>query len=179
MHVNRQSSFGGTVASSPGLCKQATWQLSRTVREDPARLVRVWEDEVISRIVNLDALPADFSFTAARPCDATEIDAEFEKSLSPLERTLRRPLGKLTDQYRKAVLEHLHGGVATLNELPTRLREAAKLQNILYHMSWSAPDDGGASIPRFVDRQFTCLIPKWIESFWIRSNATLQKSRAP
>ena len=96
---------------------------------------------------------AIFSFTATKRYEATEIDAALESWLPTLERALTNPLGKLIDQYGKAVRDHPDAVVETLDALLDDLREAARLRNVLCHGSWSAPDDNGASVPRFVDQK--------------------------
>ncbi len=95
---------------------------------------------------------AIFSFTTIRRYDPAEVDAEFEKWLPTLEKALTNPLGKLIDQYGKAVRDHPEATVEGLDVLLNHLREAAKLRNVLCHGSWSSPDVNGASLPLFVDQ---------------------------
>ncbi len=94
---------------------------------------------------------AIFSFTATKRYEAAEVDTAFEKWLPTLEGALTNPLGKLIDHYGKAVRDHPDAVVEALDALLDRLREAARLRNVLCHGSWSVPNENGASVPRFVD----------------------------
>ena len=96
---------------------------------------------------------AIFSFTAMKRYKAAEVDAAFEKWQPTLEGALTNPLGKLIDQYGKAVRDHPDAVADGLDVLLDRLREAARLRNVLCHGSWSAPDENGALFPQFVDRK--------------------------
>ena len=96
---------------------------------------------------------AIFSFTATKRYKATEVDAAFEEWLPTLKRALKDPLGGLINLYGKAVRDHPVAAVEDLDVLLDRLREAARLRNVLCHGSWSAPDQNGASVPLFVDRK--------------------------
>ena len=97
---------------------------------------------------------AIFSFTATRPYDASEIDAEYEKWLPKLERALTDTLSKLITEYKKAVQDHPHATSEDLDSLITNLRTASTFRNVLCHGSWiKPPDANGASLPFFINNK--------------------------
>ena len=96
---------------------------------------------------------AIFSFTATRIYEEAEIHQAYTEWLPKLEGALIDPLGKLIDAYGKAVRDNPHAVIANLDELLGDLRNASQKRNILCHGSWRLPDESGASIPFFVNRQ--------------------------
>ncbi|MHB1187664.1 hypothetical protein [Thiobacillus sp.] len=110
---------------------------------------------------------AIFAFTATRPYSDTEINDAYEQWLPKLQRALFDQLGRLIDTYEKAVLEHPDATVSNLAELLDDMRAASKIRNVLCHGSWRRPDQNGASVPFFVNRQnerFVTPIDKaWLE----------------
>ena len=96
---------------------------------------------------------AIFSFTATRPLEPSELNDAYQKWVSTLEKALTDPLGKLIDNYERAVKEHPHASAQDLGNLIRCLREASKIRNVLCHGSWPPPDLQGASRPRFVDKK--------------------------
>lgn len=96
---------------------------------------------------------AIFSFTATRPYSMDEIEAAFEKWLPKLERALSDPLGKLINEYEKAVRDHPKANFEDFENLLFQLRESARIRNVLCHGSWRVPNSEGASIPLFVDNK--------------------------
>jgi hypothetical protein len=96
---------------------------------------------------------AIFSFTATTHYDESQLDAAFEKWVPTLERALTDPLGNLIDAYGKAVRGNSEATIVNLDDLLSDLRKAAALRNVLCHGSWRRPDENGASLPFFVNRQ--------------------------
>lgn len=96
---------------------------------------------------------AIFSFTATMPVSPHEVDAAYERWSRQLERALIDPLGKLIDDFGKAIKEHPEAAVENLDELLSELRKAAELRNVLCHGSWQSPNEKGGAVPRFVDRR--------------------------
>lgn len=96
---------------------------------------------------------AIFALSATKPYEPAEIDAAYEKWSRRLERALTDPLGDLIGEYEKAVREHPDATSDDLDYLICRLREAARIRNVLCHGSWQAPDSQGASVPLFVDKK--------------------------
>ena len=96
---------------------------------------------------------AIFSFTATKPYSASEIEAAFEKWLPKLKRALSDPLGKLINEYEKAVREHPKASYKDLDDLLLVLRKSSRIRNVLCHGSWRAPNSEGASIPLFIDNK--------------------------
>ncbi|WP_027160970.1 hypothetical protein [Mesorhizobium sp. WSM1293] len=96
---------------------------------------------------------AIFAFTGTRDVPAQEIEAEFEKWLSTLQKALSDPLGGLIDAYGKAARQHPNTTITNLQDLLDDLRRAAELRNVLCHGSWRIPDSAGRSIPFYVDRK--------------------------
>ena len=96
---------------------------------------------------------AIFAFTATRPYEEAEIQKAYAEWIPKLERALSDPLGNLIDVYGKAVREHGGATIDNLDELLRSLRKATEMRNILCHGSWGLPNDSGASVPFFVNRQ--------------------------
>ena len=96
---------------------------------------------------------AIFAFTGTRDVPAQEIEAEFEKWLSTLQKALSDPLGGLIDTYGKAARQHPNTTITNLQDLLDDLRRAAELRNALCHGSWRIPDSAGRTIPFYVDRK--------------------------
>ena len=96
---------------------------------------------------------AIFLFTATRRYDELEIKKAYDEWLPKLERALIDPLGKLIDAYGNAVRDHPDAKADHLEDLLSDLRKAAALRNVLCHASWQAPDENGASVPFYVNRQ--------------------------
>jgi hypothetical protein len=96
---------------------------------------------------------AIFALTATRSYDESEVESAYEKWLPKLEHALFDPLGNLIDIYEKAVREHQDAATDSLDELLEDLRKASKMRNVLCHGSWRSPNDFGASLPLFVNRQ--------------------------
>lgn len=96
---------------------------------------------------------AIFALSGTRPYEEDEIKSAYEKWLPKLERSLYDQLGGLIDSFGKAVREHPKSTINNLDELLMDLKEASKMRNVLCHGSWQSPDDSGASLPLFVNRQ--------------------------
>lgn len=95
---------------------------------------------------------AIFAFTATRQIPPDQIEIEYEKWLSILERALVDPLGGLIDSYGSAARKHQN--VPTyLDDLLKKLREAAVWRNTICHGSWRTPDEQGRSLPLYVDKK--------------------------
>lgn len=102
-------------------------------------------EEVLGRAI--------FSFTGTRNYDERDVQKAYMDWLPTLKRALSDPLGGLIDSYSKAVRENSSSTITNLNDLVEDLREASKIRNVLCHGSWGMPDETGASIPRFFNRQ--------------------------
>ncbi|MDP2854064.1 MAG: hypothetical protein Q8O28_07430 [Smithellaceae bacterium] len=96
---------------------------------------------------------AIFALSGTRPYEENEIKSASEKWLPILERALYDQLGGLIDSFGKAVREHPKSTINNLDELLVDLKKAAEMRNLLCHGSWGSPDDSGASLPLFVNRQ--------------------------
>ncbi len=96
---------------------------------------------------------AIFALTGTRPYSEEQLAVEDSKWQSKLEKALSDPLGGLIDTYAKAVREHPDCVVDGFDCLENDLREASKIRNVICHGSWDAPDEAGASLPFFVNRQ--------------------------
>ena len=95
---------------------------------------------------------AIFSFTARKPCEASELEEAYRKWLPTLEKALTDALGRLVDGFERVVREHPSASVPDLDELLADLRKAARIRNVLCHASWRPPDAAGASTPLYVER---------------------------
>jgi len=93
---------------------------------------------------------AIFAFTATTQYEESELGEAFKNWLPTLERALIDPLGKLIDQYGKAVHNNSNATIENLNELLNALRDASVIRNVLCHGSWRLPDGNGKSVPFFV-----------------------------
>jgi hypothetical protein len=96
---------------------------------------------------------AIFALSGTRPYEEDEIIRAYEKWLPKLERSLYDQLGGLIDSFGKEVRKHPKSTITNIDELLLDLKEASKLRNVLCHGSWRPPDDSGASLPLFVNRQ--------------------------
>ena len=95
---------------------------------------------------------AIFSFTAMKPYEAREVEKAYREWAPRLERALTDPLGRLVDDFERAVTEHPTARVPGLDELLADMREAARIRNVLCHGSWRPPNAEGASTPLYVER---------------------------
>ncbi len=96
---------------------------------------------------------AIFVLTGTRPHPEDEFQAAYEKWLPVLEKSLHDPLGGLIPTYCKAVRDHPDADDEGLDDLLKELRKAAELRNVFCHGSWKEPDEAGASLPFFVNKQ--------------------------
>lgn len=96
---------------------------------------------------------AIFAFTTTRPYCDTEINEAYEQWLPKLQRALSDQLRGLIDTYGKAVREHADATITNLTELLEDMIAASKIRNVLCHGSWRIPDQNGASVPFFVNKQ--------------------------
>lgn len=96
---------------------------------------------------------AIFALSGTRPYEEDEIKSAYEKWLPKLERSLYDQLGGLIDSFGKAAREHPKLTINNIDELLMDLKEASKMRNVLCHGSWRSPDNSGASLPLFVNRQ--------------------------
>ncbi len=102
-------------------------------------------EEVLARAI--------FALTATRSYAEAEIEAENKRWVAKLEKTLSDQLGGLIDTYGKALREHPRSKLDGFKELIGDLRKASKIRNVICHGSWGTPDETGASLPLFVNRQ--------------------------
>ena len=96
---------------------------------------------------------AIFAFTATQRYSKDEIDAAYAAWLPKLERALTDQLVNLAEAYGKATRDNPDTSTENVSDLVDSIRDAAVLRNVLCHGSWRTPDDRGASIPLFVNRQ--------------------------
>lgn len=95
---------------------------------------------------------AIFAFTATKQYNEDEIHKEYDKWLLKLKNALSDQLFNLIETYEKAVKEHPESTIENLDKLVEQLKEASKIRNVLCHASWRFPNQEGASIPFFVNR---------------------------
>ncbi len=101
---------------------------------------------------------AIFCFGFTRPYNEAETDSEFIEWLGEkTEKTLTAQLYALIEEYKQAVERHPDTPAVIrerLDDFITELHTAAEFRNILCHASWeTTPDENGASIPFFVNRE--------------------------
>lgn len=96
---------------------------------------------------------AIFAFTATRRYPADEIEDAYEEWLPKLERALTDQLVNLAEAYGKATRDNPETTTENVSDLVDDIKAAAKIRNVLCHGSWRAPDENGASVPLFVNRQ--------------------------
>ena len=96
---------------------------------------------------------AVFAFTATTPYSEEEIKLAYEKWLPKLESLLSDQLWNLTESYGKAVREHPEATIENIDDLLDDLKKASKIRNVICHGSWRTPNDVGASVPFFFNRQ--------------------------
>ncbi len=95
---------------------------------------------------------AIFAFTATRQIPPDQIESEYAKWLSTLERALEDPLGGLIDSYGNSARKH-QDAPPYLDDLLAQLRKATVWRNTICHGSWRAPDEQGHSLPLYVDKK--------------------------
>lgn len=96
---------------------------------------------------------AIFSFELTREIPESELDAAYEKWTVTIKRAVSDALGGLIDLYRKSVLGHQSATIENIDDLIGDLRKAAVLRNALCHGSWRVPDDGGRTVPFYVNKK--------------------------
>lgn len=96
---------------------------------------------------------AIFAFTGTRKYPIDEVDAAYEAWLPTLERALTDQLWNLIEVYGKAVRVHPESKTENIGDLVEALKAAAGWRNIICHACWRTPDENGASIPFFVNKQ--------------------------
>jgi hypothetical protein len=96
---------------------------------------------------------AIFAFTATRPYDENEIVAAYQKWLPKLEHALTDQLWNLAESFGKAAREHPSNAMENVHQLVSDIKDATTIRNVLCHGSWRAPNENGASLPLFVNRQ--------------------------
>ena len=96
---------------------------------------------------------AIFAFTATTKYSEEEFEKAYAQWLPTLEKFLSDQLRCLISTYSKAVRDNSDATIENLEDLLTDLREASKIRNVICHGSWRTPDQNGASIPFFVNRQ--------------------------
>jgi hypothetical protein len=92
---------------------------------------------------------AIFALTATRQYGQAEIVDAYYKWLAVFERALSDPLGGLIVSFESAARGRVDAsGLASIVQ---RLKNAAKMRNLLCHASWNRPpDDRGRSVPFFI-----------------------------
>lgn len=96
---------------------------------------------------------AIFAFTATRKYDAEEIDVAYQAWLPKLERALTDQLWNLAEAYGTAVRDNPDATINNVEELVEEIKKSTIIRNVLCHGSWRPPDNNGASVPLFVNRQ--------------------------
>lgn len=96
---------------------------------------------------------AIFAFTATRRYPPNEIEDAYALWLPKLERALTDQLVNLAEAYGKATREYPDTSTENVPDLVEAVKSAAKIRNVLCHGSWRTPDENGASVPLFVNRQ--------------------------
>lgn len=98
-------------------------------------------------------IKAIFAFTATTKYSEEEIKEILPKWIPKLDRSISDPLGGLIETYGKAVRDNTDSTITNLDDLINDLKEESKIRNVFCHGSWREPDQSGASIPFFVNRQ--------------------------
>lgn len=98
-------------------------------------------------------LKAIFALTGTRSYSEELLVAEYSKWQKKLEKALSDQLGGLIKTFEQAVREHPDCIVDGFDCLVDDLQKASRIRNVICHGSWDAPDESGASLPFFVNRQ--------------------------
>ncbi|GAA3614251.1 hypothetical protein GCM10023078_46970 [Gibbsiella greigii] len=96
---------------------------------------------------------AIFAFTATKNYNSEDIEKACYAWLGKLELALTGELFSLAECYGKAVRENEASTFKDIDLLVDDIKKAAKIRNVLCHASWRAPDQGGKSIPLFVQKK--------------------------
>lgn len=79
---------------------------------------------------------AIFAFTATKPYSDEEVRKALAEWVPKLLKALSDQLWNLIESYGKAVREHPEATIENIDELLERLKEAAKIRNVICHGSW-------------------------------------------
>lgn len=124
-----------------------------THRHDP----RFWEalGRVVATFGFLEETlgKAIFAITATTEYSDEAVAAAVVKWGGTLEAALTDALGAKITGYERAVKANGEGALGNITWLIEDLRKASKVRNALCHGSWGLPDEAGASIPFFVNRE--------------------------
>jgi hypothetical protein len=96
---------------------------------------------------------AIFAFTGTRQYPPDKIDVAYDAWLPKLEKALTDQLWNLIEVYGKVVREHPKTTTQNVDDLVKAMKAAAAWRNVLCHASWRTPDENGASVPFFVNKQ--------------------------
>lgn len=124
-----------------------------THRHDP----RFWEalGRVVATFGFLEETlgKAIFAITATTEYSDEAVAAAVVKWGGTLEAALTDALGAKITGYERAVKANGEDALGNITWLIEDLRKASKVRNALCHGSWGLPDEAGASIPFFVNRE--------------------------
>lgn len=96
---------------------------------------------------------AVFALTATTPVpEGANPDDAIRLWIKDLERVVSDTLGVLIGKYETALTTHPEAQVVGVDILIADLRHASRIRNVICHGSWAAPNEHGASLPFFVDR---------------------------
>jgi hypothetical protein len=96
---------------------------------------------------------AIFALTGTKSYSDDAVSEAFEKWLPKLEKALSDTLNPLIVTFGKAVKDHQDANIENFDELLIELRKAAEIRNVLCHGSWRAPNENGASLPFYMNRE--------------------------
>lgn len=95
---------------------------------------------------------AIFAFTGTRQYSPEEIESAYQAWLTQLERALTDQLWNLAESFGKAARDNPATTTENIDDLIEDLKKATVIRNVLCHGSWRLPDENGASVPLFINR---------------------------
>nr|CAX84116.1 conserved uncharacterized protein [uncultured bacterium] len=110
---------------------------------------------------------AIFAFTATTRYAPEDVEAAYQAWLPKLEKALTDTLPFLADAYKKAVDENPAARTEDVGGLSEKIKEAAKLRNVLCHGSWHPPEEDGSCRVFYVDRRLG-LFDQPVDIEWLR-----------
>ncbi len=95
---------------------------------------------------------AIFALTATRQYEEDEAVIAYGKWVKRIERTISDPLGGLIITYEKSLKEHPDITHVDYDQFMIQLKSAKAIRDVICHGSWGAPNENGASLPFFINR---------------------------
>ncbi len=113
---------------------------------------------------------AILAFTGMRPYNNNEnINAAYQAWGTQLEKAVTSTLNTLADMYAAAVKNHPASVISDIDDLVTKIKDAADVRNVLCHAFWDAPDESGKSMPFYIRQRGLVIFETPIDVAYLRN----------